>query len=105
MDVPIKLRGITDIINMYDIFLLDQFGVLHDGKNAIPGAIEVLNEIKRKKNKTCIIVSNSSQRSKFTLNRFYNLGFHEDVVCDAITSGESTYKYLKESNKYIGERS
>ena len=37
MNIPIKLRGFNDVINMYDIFLLDQFGVLHNGKQAIPG--------------------------------------------------------------------
>ena len=48
MNIPIHLRGFTDIINMYDIFLIDQFGVLHDGNKALPGSIELLDEIKRK---------------------------------------------------------
>ena len=62
-----------------------------------------MNEIHRR-NKTCIILSNSSQRSSFTHDRFCNLGFNKDTICNIVTSGESTYKYLKESKKYKNKK-
>jgi hypothetical protein len=37
MDTPIVLRGLSDIANRYDLFLFDQFGVLHNGVEPIGG--------------------------------------------------------------------
>jgi len=63
MNIPIHIRGFVDIINMYDIILIDQFGVLHDGKKPLPGAVELLNEIKRK-----VIFHNHSLIGLFSLS-------------------------------------
>lgn len=41
--------------------LLDQFGVLHDGKNAYPDAIEAVSKLARQGRKI-VILSNSSRR-------------------------------------------
>ena len=40
---PIVLRGAADIIANYDLWLLDQFGVLHDGVKAYPGGEYCVN--------------------------------------------------------------
>jgi hypothetical protein len=36
-NTPIILRSINDIVQRYDIFLIDQFGVLHNGLEPSPG--------------------------------------------------------------------
>jgi len=56
------------IIPLYDAFILDQFGVMHNGKNALPGATEAVDMI-YSQNKKLIILSNSSAGSKDTIEK------------------------------------
>jgi beta-phosphoglucomutase-like phosphatase (HAD superfamily) len=62
MDTPIVIRGFVDIADRYDLFLFDQFGVLHDGASPIKGTIELLDQLEKLK-KTVVIVSNTSGKS------------------------------------------
>ena len=40
------LEGLTqDLIDRYDGFILDQFGVIHDGVTALPGAAEAIAKL------------------------------------------------------------
>ncbi|TGV30158.1 TIGR01459 family HAD-type hydrolase, partial [bacterium M00.F.Ca.ET.168.01.1.1] len=34
---PVTLRDLADLAGRYDHFIVDQFGVLHDGSVAYPG--------------------------------------------------------------------
>ena len=46
LEIPVLLRKIEeDFLDRYDCFLLDQFGVLHDGTNPLPGAIEIVRKL------------------------------------------------------------
>ena len=40
------INGLKDIIDTFDTFILDQWGVLHNGGNAFPEAIEALTFLK-----------------------------------------------------------
>ena len=40
-----RIAGLREIAGQFDLFLVDQFGVLHDGVTAYPGAIEGLAEL------------------------------------------------------------
>lgn len=57
--------------------LLDQFGVLHDGKSAYPAAIEAVQQWSRMGLKVYIL-SNSSRRAGTCLTKIGTLGFHEN---------------------------
>ena len=39
------IRGLADIINQYDVFILDQWGVMHDGKKGYIPAIKCVEKI------------------------------------------------------------
>eukprot|EP00588_Corethron_pennatum_P005553 CAMPEP_0194291478 /NCGR_PEP_ID=MMETSP0169-20130528/43462_1 /TAXON_ID=218684 /ORGANISM="Corethron pennatum, Strain L29A3" /LENGTH=162 /DNA_ID=CAMNT_0039039371 /DNA_START=61 /DNA_END=546 /DNA_ORIENTATION=- len=89
------------IIPLYDAFILDQFGVMHNGKNALPGATEAVDTI-YSHDKKLIILSNSSAGSKDTIENLPKLGFKQDMFEGAITSGEEASKYILEN--YQGKR-
>ena len=40
-----RIDGLRDIVDQFDLYLVDQYGVLHDGVAAYPGAIEGLARI------------------------------------------------------------
>lgn len=73
---------------------MDQFGVLHDGKQPYPGAISTLENIAKTGGKM-VIISNSSRRSSVTIEKVQTLGFDSSLFLGAITSGELTHQYLQ----------
>ncbi|XP_031481793.1 uncharacterized protein LOC116251582 isoform X2 [Nymphaea colorata] len=90
-----SLDGIRSIAEngRYKVWLLDQFGVLHDGKKPYPGAISTLESLASSGLKM-IILSNSSRRASVTVEKMKTLGFDPSIFLGTITSGELTYQYL-----------
>ncbi|PRQ46065.1 putative phosphoric monoester hydrolase [Rosa chinensis] len=78
----------------FKAWLLDQFGVLHDGKQPYPGAISTLKKLANSGAKM-VIISNSSRRSSTTLEKLSSLGFDPSLFVGAITSGELTHQSLQ----------
>lgn len=76
--------------------LLDQFGVLHDGNEAYPGAIEAVDRLHRDHGLRLLIVSNSSRRSEGALENLRKKGFTIESFEGVITSGEVTFRALRE---------
>ena len=54
--------GLHEVVDRYDGFVIDQWGVLHNGVAAYPGAIECLQRL-RALDKTVVILSNSGKRA------------------------------------------
>ncbi|EEF37481.1 uncharacterized protein LOC8286363 isoform X1 [Ricinus communis] len=78
----------------FKAWLLDQFGVLHDGKQPYPGAISTLKKIASSGAKM-VIISNSSRRASTTMDKMKSLGFDPSLFVGAITSGELTHQFLQ----------
>ncbi|KAJ4968163.1 hypothetical protein NE237_014864 [Protea cynaroides] len=78
----------------FKAWFLDQFGVLHDGKQPYPGAISTLEKLARHGAKM-VIISNSSRRSSITMEKMKSLGFDPSLFIGAITSGELTHQCLQ----------
>jgi len=87
------LGGIKEIIDKYEVFILDQWGVMHDGLKAYPFASDCINFLK-KKNKKIIIISNSSQRKKSSKINLPILGFNPDIFDEVMTSGEMIWNTI-----------
>lgn len=89
------LDGIRSIAESgrFKAWLLDQFGVLHDGKKPYPGAISTLKKLAGQGAKL-VVISNSSRRVCITIEKLKSLGFDPSVFYGAITSGELTHQYL-----------
>lgn len=98
------MRGLDDIFGdncqrmttKKKAVLLDQFGVLHDGKDAYPGAIEAVDRLSKEYGLRLLIVSNSSRRSGGALDNLKKKGFHVESIEGVITSGEVTFQKLVE---------
>ncbi|KAL2627471.1 hypothetical protein AAZV13_07G175100 [Glycine max] len=91
-----NLNGLRQLAETrrFKVWLLDQFGVLHDGKQPYPGAISTLENI-AKTGAKMVIISNSSRRSSVTIEKVKGLGFDASLFLGAITSGELTHQYLQ----------
>jgi len=93
MSVVKNISGLKEIFQNYDTFILDQWGVMHDGYNGYPEAIKCIHNLAANKKKL-IIISNSSKKSKSTSERLPSLGFNQNQFAEIITSGEMVWKNL-----------
>lgn len=80
------LSSVEQLVDQYDAFLLDQFGVIHDGKRAYPGAVDAVSLLQRS-GKKVVIISNSSRRKGDTIKRLLSMGFGP---CEAEGSGSGS---------------
>ncbi|MEM7198039.1 MAG: TIGR01459 family HAD-type hydrolase, partial [Pseudomonadota bacterium] len=83
----IVLESLQDIIDQFDTFLIDQWGVLHDGFTASPGAIRAMAQLQAH-GKTVILISNSGKPADIACKRLHDLGFSPEHYQAMITSGE-----------------
>lgn len=89
--------GIRDIVDDYDVFLLDMWGVMHDGFNAYDGVIECVQKL-RDAGKRMIILSNSSQRTDKSIKNLEGLGFQPKTDFEQIiTSGQVSFLLLSDA--------
>ena len=91
--LPKRVGGVGDLVDLYDTFLLDQFGVLHDGRFAFAHALHAVEQL-RAHGKSLVVLSNSSRRSQETLAKLHRLGYDASLFTGAVTSGETTYEAL-----------
>ncbi|WIA31743.1 hypothetical protein OEZ86_002619 [Tetradesmus obliquus] len=88
-----KITSIFEILDEIQFVLLDQFGVLHDGRRPYPHAIAAVEQL-HAAGKQVLVLSNSSRRSGGTIGKLAKMGFREEWFAGAITSGELTHRYL-----------
>ncbi len=88
------IKSIKEIINNYDNFIIDQWGVMHDGTFGYDHAIDAINYL-NSYNKNLFIISNSSKRSKSSIDRLPKLGFKKSSFINTVTSGEMIWQLLK----------
>jgi HAD superfamily hydrolase (TIGR01459 family) len=94
MSTPSFVDGIGAFADRYQGFLLDQWGVIHDGRRALPAALAALNELKRR-NKRLVVLSNSGRRAALNRRRLAEMGFNVAMFDAVVTSGEAAWQVLK----------
>ncbi len=90
--IPI-LHRLSDIAERYDGFIVDLWGVLHDGVRAFPQAVDCLERL-RERGKRVLILSNAPRRADVVAARNAELGIPAHL-CDAVmSSGEAAWQHL-----------
>lgn len=97
------INGIGEIADAYDAFILDQWGVLHDGVTAAPGAIEAVSKLSAM-GKQIVILSNSGKPSEDSHARMAGMGFPRDAYLDIVTSGDTVRRCLKDRSDSFYQR-
>jgi HAD superfamily hydrolase (TIGR01459 family) len=93
-------QGISDISDSYNAFILDQWGVLHNGEKPYEGVIDCLKEMKAR-NKFVIILSNSGKRAEENAETLKNLGIGPSLYDEIVTSGELTWQGLRDQDEGV----
>lgn len=89
------MKHFADIAPLYDGFIFDQFGVLHDGKTPYPGAVRALQSL-AELGKPVVLVTNSGRSAAENRVRMTKLGFDAGLFRGVVTSGDLAARRLKE---------
>lgn len=100
MSVPL-LNGISEVADQYDAFILDIFGVIHDGIRPFPGTYDCLSQLQAAGKQVCLL-SNSPRRAKGAAAQMEAMGLPPSLYNHIVTSGEATYQSLQNRGDDLG---
>ncbi|MAV82389.1 MAG: TIGR01459 family HAD-type hydrolase [Pelagibacteraceae bacterium] len=90
------LESLYDIKNEFNVFLFDQWGVIHNGENLYPNAERIFKDL-LEENKLIFVVSNSGKKSSDNIGRLQQMGAKHILKTEIITSGDVCLNYLTEN--------
>lgn len=89
------LAGMRALAREYDGFIVDLWGVLHDGVTPSPGAIACLTRLKQA-GKKVVLLSNAPRRAAVTAAAMDAMGITGALYEGLMTSGEATWRMLRD---------
>ncbi|MEM8572283.1 MAG: TIGR01459 family HAD-type hydrolase [Pseudomonadota bacterium] len=103
-----RLESLLQIAPDFGAIVLDQWGVLHDGTDAYPSAIDTVKELKSAGHRLAVL-SNSGKRAAPNTDRIAAIGFDVSAFEIVISSGEALWQDIstgrvQERNLYAIER-
>jgi HAD superfamily hydrolase (TIGR01459 family) len=87
------LSGFAPLAERYDGFVLDLWGVIHDGVNAFPHAVDCLGHL-RATGKRTLLLSNVPRPNDAVRTMMRRMGIEDGLYTDILTSGEAVRRAL-----------
>jgi HAD superfamily hydrolase (TIGR01459 family) len=78
----------------YDGFIVDLWGVIHDGVTPYPGAIDCLARL-RAMDRPVVLLSNAPRRAHVAQEAMRGMGIEDTLYSGIMTSGEATWRMLR----------
>ena len=89
-------EGLRSIVDDYQLFYVDLWGVVHNGVFLHKEAIKALNELTKKK-KDFILLTNAPRPNHSVKSFLERLGMEKKMRDHVFTSGEAALNYLKKN--------
>lgn len=89
------VAGMADIAERFDGFIIDLWGVIHDGESPFPGAVDALERLVAAGKRICLL-SNAPRRSEGLIERMREMGVPDAAYHHLLSSGEATYLALRD---------
>src|SRR5215469_15802416 len=86
-------RGMRQLAPLYDGFILDLWGVIHNGVAPLPGSIECLNAL-MELGKRIVLLSNAPRRADDVVKRITAIGVPTGLYHHVMSSGEEAWLHL-----------
>ena len=93
-----ELNHLSDIYKNYDTFVIDLWGVIHNGVTLNPKAIEVIEQLK-KNLKKIVFLSNAPRPSLKVVNYLLKMNMDRKFLSNVMTSGEAAM-YAINKNRF-----
>lgn len=94
-------KNISSIIDYYDLFIVDLWGVIYDGTFLYDNSLDCLKKLSAN-NKEVIFLSNAPRRAHKARDRLKELGIDNALYSAIVTSGEVVHSYIKKNGKDLG---
>lgn len=98
-----RVSEFRQVLEGYELFIIDLWGVIHDGSEAYPDVLETINCL-NKLNKKIVFLSNAPRRAKKTKILLDKIGITDDKYSALLTSGEIAFNYLSTLGKRDGSK-
>jgi HAD superfamily hydrolase (TIGR01459 family) len=92
---PTTPAGVHELAPRYDGFIVDLWGVLHDGVKPLPGVVDCLERLIAA-GKRIVILSNAPRRAADVVSRITEIGIRPDLYHQVMTSGEETWQHMSQ---------
>ncbi|MEP3278758.1 MAG: hypothetical protein ABJN26_24880 [Stappiaceae bacterium] len=100
MNIPI-LDGLACVAGDYDLFILDLWGVVHDGVSVFPGAMNCLRRLRQREAKL-VLLSNAARLGVSVARHLTQLGVEAALYDRLLTSGEATADIISSRTSGVG---
>src|SRR2546422_2161012 len=87
------IDGMHDLAADYDGFILDLWGVVHDGTAPFPGVLDCMERLIGAE-KRLVLLSNAPRRSDDVVRRIARIGVPQRLYHGGMSSGEGAWQYL-----------
>ena len=98
MALNLDNKGLKSIINEFELFFIDIWGVLHNGVNLFQNSIQVLNELEENQKKY-VLLTNAPRPNLDVINFLKRMGLDKNKCQKVYTSGEAALSYLNSNWK------
>ena len=83
----------SDLYKNYNLILCDIWGVIHNGKDYYPKAVEFLMDF-QKQGGLVFLITNAPRRSKVVREYLLNMGIDKLICENIVTSGDCSYNWI-----------
>ena len=87
------IHGVSEVAPRYDGFIVDLWGVVHDGVAPFPEALDCLRALIDDR-KRVVLLSNAPRRSDDVVRRIAQIGVPEGIYHAVMSSGEEAWQHL-----------
>ena len=104
MSNALLIDSLVEVLDSFDVVVLDQFGVLHNGSICYASASEAMGML-HARGKDIIVLSNSGKRADLNLQRIEKMGLPGETISRVVTSGEALWQDVNESRIRVAGQS
>jgi HAD superfamily hydrolase (TIGR01459 family) len=90
-----EVHGVREIAADYDGFVLDLWGVVHDGVKPYPGVLDCMAALLAA-GKRVALLSNAPRRADDIIRRITAIGVPRGLYHEVMSSGEEAWRHLKQ---------
>ena len=90
-----RLEGFEALAERYDGFIIDLWGVVHDGVRPCPGAVDCLARLKAAGRRS-VLLSNAPRRAHAAQAAMRAMGIADSLYDGILTSGEAVHMALRD---------
>jgi HAD superfamily hydrolase (TIGR01459 family) len=88
------VSGLRDLVSEYDGYILDLWGVVHDGVRPYPGVLDCMERLVAA-GKRVVLLSNAPRRADDVVRRIAAIGVPAGLYHGVMSSGEEAWQHLK----------